>query len=232
MAGDIRFSEPSQGISCQPSLNDRVSELLRTIQYRRASSNDELDEIRYLRYRCYLHEGIIKKNKANMLADCFDNKNNTHNISIHIEGQIVAAIRVHVLNASQPFSPSMSTFNDVLMPYIREGKTLIDPTRFVVDAAASRKHPELLYATLRVPFFASEYFKSEITLASVRNEHMPFYRRTLRYVPACEPRTYLQLTKPLGLMLVNFPLEKASVIRRFPFFEPNDAQMKMFFDVN
>lgn len=227
MPDDIR--PLPQSLPFASSLNERVAELLRIARYRRATNKAELSEIQRIRYNCYLQEGIIDRNTEQSMHDEFDKKENTYNFSMHIGDDIVSAIRIHVVNSIHPYSPSMSSFEDVLMPFVREGKTLIDPTRFVVDADASRKYPGLAHATLRIPFLASEYFNSDIALASVRSEHMPFYRKTLRYTASCEPRPYLQLTKPLGLMIANFNLEKGSVIKKYPFFDPHLTEMEILF---
>jgi hypothetical protein len=65
-------------------------------------------------------------------------------------------------------------FSDLLTPQIRAGKKIIDPTRFLVDRTQSRKHPELCYATVRLPWLASEYFNADLLLASVQTEHQAY----------------------------------------------------------
>lgn len=98
------------------------------------------------------------------------------------------------------------------------GQILIDPTRFAVDAEVARRFPELSYITLRIPFLAAGHFSAQTAIAAVRLEHMPFYRRVLRYVQVAASRSYPQLSKPLGLMLVDYPRNAPAVVRQYPFF--------------
>lgn len=116
-----------------PSLNERLSNLLSNATYKFASCDESLDEIQRLRYSCYLGEGIIDENAECALRDIYDQEENTYNFSVYVGEKIVSAIRIHVVSRECPKSPSMSSFSDVLEPYLLQEKTLIDPTRFVVS---------------------------------------------------------------------------------------------------
>jgi hypothetical protein len=94
---------------------------------------------------------------------------------------------------------------------------VIDPTRFVVDGLAAKKYPELAYVALRLPVMAAGFVGAGTVLAAVRAEHMAFYKRVLKCTKLADPRPYLQLTKPLGLMAVNYPKEHEKVAKH-PFF--------------
>jgi hypothetical protein len=212
-----------------PSLSDRIYEQLRHVEYFRAESAIERRAVYRLRYDSYLQEGAITSRPENVLSDEFDEKGNTLVFGLRIRKTLVASIRLHILNRVQASSPTMQAFGDVLSPLIAAGQTLIDPTRFVVDTDASRRFPDLAYLTLRLPFMAAGHFEAETALAAVRREHMPFYRRVLRYTKVSEPREYLQLTKPLGLMMVSYLQEKSVVISRYPFFTPMPGEWERLF---
>lgn len=211
-------------------LNQRMNDLLRIVTYRRVSDRREMDKLKRLRYDCYLRQGLIKDDARQLLYDEFDEMQNTINVSVYIDNEVVSAIRMHVLRLSDLSSPSICAFPDVIVPLVIEGFTLIDPTFFVVDGVAARRYTDLSYATLRIPFAASQYFGADIALASVRKEHMRFYNKVLKYVSVSDPRQYLQLIKPLGLMAVNCHSEGQSVIDKYPFFECRPGEFDTIFD--
>lgn len=218
--------------ACTPftsSLNDRVRALLHHVEYFRIQTAAERRAVYQLRYRSYLREGAISARPDETLSDGFDDHENTIVLGLRIAGDLVATIRLHVLTAARSASPTMQAFGDILTPLVESGQTLIDPTRFAVDADAARLFPDLPYVTLRLPFVAAGYFLAHTVLAAVRAEHMPFYRRVLRCSKMAEPRPYLQLSKPLGLMLVNYRQESAAVIERYPFFAPKGCEAERLF---
>jgi hypothetical protein len=114
--------------------------------------------------------------------------------------------------------PALDVFSDLLSPEIAVGRTIVDPTRFVIDRTASRHYPELCYVTTRLAVLASEYFSANLLLATVRAEHQAFYRRVFGHRLACEPRHYPLLSKPICLMALDYPLACERLLQRQPFF--------------
>jgi len=212
-----------------PNLSDRITELLRAVEYSTAHNAEEKQEVYRLRYNCYLREGAISPRHDSLLTDEFDEYDHTHIFVLKIDEVIVASIRLHILKGDGVDSPTMRAFGDMLSPYIKAGQTLVDPTRFVVNTEAARRFPDLMYHTLRLPFMAAAHFSAETALAAVRKEHMPFYKRVLRYSKISEPREYPQLVKPLGLMVANYPEERESVLKRYPFFAPLPNEIEKIF---
>jgi len=209
-----------------PSLTARVHELREKIECFRVVAPSDKAAVYRLRYDCYLQEGAILSRADSQLYDEFDEQDKAMVFAFRHGGILVASIRLHVLSGAHFDSPTMRTFSDVLLPHVNAGHTLIDPTRFVVNRDASRRFPELVYLALRLPFMAADYFGADLAVAAVRAEHMPFYRRVLRYSKVSEPRRYLQLVKPLGLMIAAFPRERPNVVERHPFFlsMPNESR--------
>jgi len=140
------------------SLNNRVMELLERVDYRLAQTAGDRDAVFRLRYRAYLREGAIAPNDAEVFFDSFDETENVWIFGVHIEGELAASIRLHVATATARELPALKVFPDILLPAINAGKTVIDPTRFVADRAASRRFPGLCYVTTRLAWLASEYF--------------------------------------------------------------------------
>jgi hypothetical protein len=117
----------------------------------------------------------------------------------------------------------------VLIPAIEAGKVVTDPNRFVTSYEHARAYPALAYATVRIAFMATEYFKADFSIATVRKEHEAFYKRLLRCRSFVEPRPYPRLTKSFGLMIMDFGIERANVLARYPFFDSTPDEMERIF---
>jgi hypothetical protein len=123
----------------------------------------------------------------------------------------------------------LRVFPDQLAPEIAAGRTIVDPTRFVIDRASSRAHPQLSYVTVRLAWLAAEFFTADLLLATVRVEHQAFYARVFGHRPVCEARPYPSLTKPISLMACDYPARRDQVLRRYPFFRSAFFERRMLF---
>ena len=211
------------------NLADRVLGLLERVDYRRADTTEEREAIFRLRYNAYLREGAIPPNASERFADPLDDASNAWIFGVHVDGELASSIRLHVASRQTPDLPALNVFSDLLSPDIGAGKTIIDPTRFVVDRAASRRFPELCYVTTRLAWLASEYFQTSLLLATVRAEHQAFYRRVFGHRLICEPRHYPSLAKPICLMAVDYAMARERVPQRYPFFRSTFFERRMLF---
>jgi hypothetical protein len=211
------------------SLSDRVLRLLERVDYRRAETLEERDAIFRLRYAAYLREGAIPPNGSGRFSDSLDDTDNALIFSVHIDGELASSIRLHVASREHPHMPALNVFSDLLSPVVAAGRTVVDPTRFVADRAASRRHPELCYVTTRLAMLASEYFSANMLLATVRAEHQAFYRRVFGHRVICEPRHYPSLMKPISLMGLDYPIARERVLQRHPFFRSSFFERRMLF---
>ena len=94
-------------------------------------------------------------------TDPLDDTSNAWIFGVYIDGELASSIRLHVASRQSPDLPALNVFSDLLSPEIAAGKTIIDPTRFVADRAASRRYPELCYVTTRLAWLASEFFQHQ-----------------------------------------------------------------------
>jgi hypothetical protein len=211
------------------TLSDRVLSLLERVDYRRADTPEEREAIYRLRYAAYLREGAITANASERYCDALDDADNVWTFGVYVEGQLASSIRLHVATRQAPVLPALNVFADLLDPEIAAGKTIIDPTRFVADRAASRRHPELCYVTTRLAVLASEYFNTSLLLATVRSEHQAFYRRVFGHRLICEPRHYPSLTKPISLMALDYAMARERLVARNPFFRSTMFERRMLF---
>jgi hypothetical protein len=227
----LAFEAPqvSSGAPRVAGLYDRVLRLLERVDYRRIETAAERDAIFKLRYAAYRWEGAIPPNASERFADDLDDTDNALIFGVHVDGELASSIRLHVATRTHPQMPALNVFSDLLSPVVGAGRTVIDPTRFVADRTASRRHPELCYATTRLAWLASEYFAANMLLATVRAEHQAFYRRVFGHRVICEPRHYPSLTKPISLMALDYPSARERVLQRNPFFRSSVFERRMLF---
>ncbi len=210
-------------------LSDYVSQFLERVDYRRADSAEERDAIYRLRYDAYLSKGVIQPNLNRRFIDAYDSLPNAWTFGVYVDGRLASSFRMHVSSKESPHLPALQVFSDLLAPELEAGKTLIDHTRFVTDPSGNQ-HPELPYATVRLGYMAAEYFSADLGVAGVRGEHQHFYKRVFGYRPLTAPRSYPTLTKPIILMVLDFPAEREKIVRRYPCFHSTAFERRMLFE--
>ncbi|HEY0331757.1 MAG TPA: hypothetical protein VGC77_22000 [Rhodopseudomonas sp.] len=207
----------------------RALELLDRVDYRLAETDAEKEAIYRLRYRAYLKEGTIEPNRSGIITDRYDDLDNSWIIGVYFEGQLTSSLRITVATREDPVCPSMDVFADLLQPELDKGRIIVDPTRFVGDPERANRFPELPYMTLRLAYVACEHFKAHLGYASVRAEHQAFYRKAfMRSV--CPPRQYPGLTKPISLMVIDFPAQHGKVFARYPFLRSSAFERRKLFE--
>jgi hypothetical protein len=209
--------------------SQNVVEFISRIEYRLATTTQEKQAIYRLRYDCYLREGAIRPNKRRLFKDTYDSAPNVWIFGIFLDGNLVSSVRIHVASREHPISPGVSVFNDVLGPRLAAGAIIVDPTRLVVDHEASRLHPYLAYATVRLGFVASEFFGADLGLATVRTEHRAFYKRLFFMQALAEPRRYPGLKKPINLLGIHYPSVHERIVTRYPFMVSTAAEREFLF---
>jgi hypothetical protein len=211
------------------NLADRVLALLERVDYRRAETAEDREAIFRQRYQAYLREGAIPPNASERFADVLDETANSWIFGVYVDGELASSIRLHVASRQSGDLPALNVFCDLLSPELVAGKTIIDPTRFVIDRPASKRFPELCYVTTRLAWLASEYFQTHLLLATVRAEHQAFYRRVFGHRLICEPRHYPSLVKPISLMALDYAMARERVPQRYPFFRSTFFERRMLF---
>jgi hypothetical protein len=213
-----------------PTFADRVTALSHKVDYRLALSDADKDAVYALRYDAYLREGAIPPSFSKRLTDRFDDLDNAYIYAVYLDGRLAASLRLHVSSPGYPELPAMTVFGDLLAEDVGDGKTIIDPTRFVVDHLMAREYPELRYVTTRIGWMAGEYFNADAILATVRTEHQAFYRRVFGHELLADARPYPTLLKPLSLMRLNYAAMRERVEHRYPFFSSTYFERRMLFE--
>jgi hypothetical protein len=203
---------------------DRVQNLVDVVKYTRALGAEDQRRIFQHRYDAYLREGAIDPNETGLFTDEYDRVENAQIFGLYLGDRLCASMRIHATSRTCKHMPAMWTFADILNPEIAAGKTIVDPSRFVVDYEASREFPELAYVTARLGWIAGEHYNADLILSTARTEHQAFYRRVFNYRLVADCRPYKTLKKPLSLLFLDYQIQKAIVELRYPFLRSSDQE--------
>jgi hypothetical protein len=214
------------------SFAERGFDLLERVDFRRADNDEAKEAIYRLRYEAYLREGAIAPNSLKALSDRYDDMPNAWTFGIYVDDVLASSIRICVGSPAHPLTPATNVFSDVLLPEIENGKTVIDPNRFVTDPAMTHAFPELPYIAVRLGFIACEHFKTDIGSATPRLEHEAFYKRVFRMGVIAPARAFPTLTKPHSLMAVHYPSVRQAILWRYPFFHSTGFERRSLFERN
>jgi hypothetical protein len=214
------------GAEPRTSFSVRGSRLFDRIDYRLIETAEEKDRLYLMRYRAYLHGGLILPSESRRVSDRYDDAPNAWTFGIYVDGELCSSLRLHVLTSEWRMSYATELFGDVLHPRLDRGEVFIDPARFVADPEKAQRFPELPYLSLRLAYLACEYFNADTGLALVRAEHQAFYRRIFLHETIAEPRAF---PKKVALMASGFRTLREQVLTRFPIMRSSAFERRMLF---
>lgn len=237
MCMEMRAAAPAEaaettGVAASTSesgFSRSVSALLEQVEYRRCESGEDLEAIYRLRYDAYLASGMITDMPSRMVTDDYDDLSNSYRFGIFIDGELASTIRIHHVHRKMPVSPSITVFNDELMPRLAAGESFIDPSRFAAHTEFSRAYKALPYVTLRLAVAACAYFDTDYCLTAIKQEHTGFYRRIFGSQQAMPSRDYPGLVCPVYLFQSKCSENMGKTIERFPFFKSTPFEQRMLF---
>jgi N-acyl amino acid synthase FeeM len=218
------------GAEPRSPLSVRGARLFDRVDYRLIETPEERDLICSLRYRGYLHGGLIAPSESERVSDRYDDAPNAWTFGVYVDGELCSSLRLHVLTSEWRMSYTTDVFGDVLHPRLDRGEVFIDPSRFVADPEKAKRFPELPYLTLRLAYVACDHFNADTGLALVRAEHQSFYRRVFLHEPITEPRSAPNLIIKVALMASDFRTLRERVLTRFPIMRSSAFERRMLFD--
>jgi len=211
-------------------LNVRGAGLFDRIDYRRIETDEDRDQLYAMRYRAYLHGGLILPSESERVSDRYDDAPNAWTFGIYVDGELCSSLRVHVLTSEARMSYATELFGDILNPRLDRGEVFVDPARFVADPEKHQRFPELPYLTVRLAYLACEYFNADSGLALVRTEHQAFYRRVFLQETIAEPRSFPNVLRKVALMACDYRAVRERVVARFPIMRSNTFERRMLFE--
>ena len=207
----------------ETGLSDRVD-------YRLMETPEEKDCIYLMRYRAYMHGGLISPSEARRIIDSYDDAPNAWIFGIYVDGELCSSLRLHILTSESRMSYSTELFGDVLNSRLDRGEVFVDPARFAADPEKSQRFQELPYLTLRLAYLACDHFNADTGLAMVRTDHQAFYRRVFLHETIAEPRAFPGWhSKKVALMASEFRTLREKVLTRFPIMRSSAFERGMLF---
>src|ERR1700745_1410057 len=182
----------------------RGAGLFDRIDYRLIETPEDRDHLYAMRYRAYLHGGLILPSESRRVSDRYDDAPNAWIFGIYVDGELCSSLRLHVLTSEWRTSYSTELFGDVLHPRLDRGEVFVDPAPFVADPQKSQRFQELPYLTVRLGYLACDHFNADTGLSLVRAEHQAFYRRVFLSETIAEPRAFPNVSKKVALMASDF----------------------------
>jgi hypothetical protein len=218
------------GAEARTSASVRGGALFDRVDYRLIETPEDKDHLYLMRYRAYLHGGLIYPSDSERVSDRYDDAPNAWTFGVYVDGELCSSIRLHVLTSEWRTSYSTELFGDILHPRLDKGEVLVDPARFVADPEKAQRFQELRYLTVRLGYLACEYFNADTGLALVRAEHQGFYRRVFLNETIGEPRSFPNVTKKVALMASEFRAIREHVMTRFPIMRSSAFERRMLFE--
>jgi hypothetical protein len=158
-----------------------------------------------IRYDSYLASGFIEPNETRLFQDLYDDLPNCQTIVLYDQGVALASVRTCTLaSGSGQRSPAMDVYPKEISALLGQQPTSgvggrgIETTRLVRSPAAENNQG-LVFLLYRLAGYIGMMAHTQVLLACVRQNHVPFYRR-LGYNPITSPRPYPGLNCPMQLM--------------------------------
>jgi len=212
-------------------ISARGSGLFDRIDYRLIETPEEKDLIYSMRYKAYLHAGLISPTESRRVTDRYDDAPNVWIFGIFVDGELCGSFRIHVLTSEWRLSYTTEVFGDVLHERLDRGEVFIDPARFVADPEKGQRFQELPYLMVRLGYMACDHFNADTWLSMVRTDHQAFYRRVFLSKTIAGPRPFPGWdTKRAVLMATDFPRVREKILERFPIMRSNAFERRMLFD--
>jgi len=92
------------------------SGLLDRVEYRPVETPEEKNCIYLMRYRAYLHGGLILPSESRRVSDQYDDAPNALTFGVYVDGELSSSLRLHVLTSEWRMSFATELFGDVLDP--------------------------------------------------------------------------------------------------------------------
>ena len=158
-----------------------------------------------IRYDSYLASGFIEPNESRLFQDLYDDLPNCQTIVLYDQGIPLASVRTCTLAfGSGQRSPAMDAYPLEVSALLSQppttgvGRRGIETTRLVRSPTAENNQG-LVFLLYRLAGYIGMMAHTQILLACVRQNHVPFYGR-LGYISVTAPRPYPGLNCPMQLM--------------------------------
>ena len=206
---------------------EQTLKTLDDIEYRRATSQEDIAEIAEVRRSAY-EDADIYVGESPSFIDAVDFDPKAYVFGVYWREKLVGTIRIHFLSRENPKTNSTKYFPDVLDPLVEQGLTFMDPARFAILPGMDKEIPGLASIVLRLGLAGGRHFNCDFALATIKEGHAGFYRRAFNF-------TQMTPVKPFPPLKQKFALFSSSrsnidaVRTNFPVMDGLALEAKMLF---
>jgi hypothetical protein len=214
--------------SASASLQDKIFDFLDRTEYRRITTQEDLDEIGRFRFRAFDAKQIYPGRYNGVMLDEFEHDANTMTFAVYIDGRLVSSVRLQHITPEHRVSPAFVWFPDILNSLLDQGMSFIDPNRLAVDLSVAQDIAGLPHITLRLAVIATRHFVADACLSCVKKEHAAFYRRTFRATAIAGPI----VSPDVAVSPVLFSSPRSGfddIIARYPFYNYLQSEAELLF---
>ncbi|MEQ8401967.1 MAG: hypothetical protein RIB53_13440 [Roseitalea porphyridii] len=207
----------------------RLLSVVNGVDYRRISTPEDFEDVGLLRRKAFNARDVYERKFESPVIEPLDFDPDTYLFGLYHEGNLVSSMRLNMLTAETPPTPAMELFADTLQPLLAQGMTFVDPSRFAIDAEASRLLPALPLLTHRLSTMMTLHMQADYCLCAVKLEHEAYYRRVFgatRLAGPFEPDGMCVKAVLLGISRNNV----GYVMSRNPLFYFTETEARLLFD--
>lgn len=213
----------------QAMLSEHLLAVTDRIEYRRIVSPEDLEDVGVLRREAFNAHDLYTTKFTDPIIEDIDFDDDTYLFGLYYEGQLVSSMRLNVLSKNSAETPAFELCRTTLAPLLDQGMVFIDPSRFAIDAEASKAIPVLPLLTHRLSTMMTIEFNADHCLCVVKYSHEAYYRRVFGATRLAEPfvpEGMIPLTLLLGISRGN----QDYIIDRNPLFRYTETEARMMFD--
>jgi hypothetical protein len=197
--------------------NAELAAFSKRVTYKMAKSYPEREAIFKLRYRTYLRGELIASNPFGRYVEPADHAANAHLIGLYVDHRLTGSLRLQTATTITPSFPSVDLFPQVLQPFLRKDKPLVEMSCVATDGELARNHVWMPYLILRAWIAAAEYFGADFIVTAAEPQHQLFYQRTLgcEAYPQQRPLPYRRAS--VSLAMLDFAASAERLYEKLPY---------------
>jgi hypothetical protein len=203
--------------------------LLDRVEYRRITTQGDLEEVARLREQSYTSREFIDAENFGTFIDKYDQMNDCYVIGVYIDEKLSSTVRLHVVSEDHLHGPTFTYFPHRAHELTSLGRRYVDPSRFAADHQLIWQYPVLPFLTLRVVAMACEFFRAEHSTNFIRGDVASFYKRSFGSQELEPPQMVHGFTVPMMLMAARVEDIRQNLVTRYPFFRSLPSEQRMMF---
>jgi hypothetical protein len=143
------------------------------------TTEEEVEQVFRMRHDAYKAAKHIDGIESGIWTDQADTCPSASLVGVYVGGDLAASIRLHRLDSLDAQSTAVTVFPNEMATRFKTGVTCSGTNRLSCDARFLKKFKALPLATIRVTGLHAYHYGCSYSLAAVRDQHEPFYKRIL-----------------------------------------------------